>query len=1051
MKLKSRKIISMALVFFMMLTILPLAPVTAAAGTEIDTIEISGVEAPIPGDLVTGTPSGTTPSDANYSIVSGSWTNKHNQDLPSIGLTTFDKGYYAWAQFKIKAADGYSFPADNSSITLIVNGGLLEGEIWGWEDTERYVNVKDLIVNPVYTVDDVTIDGTKGSPIAPTEITIKAKGATFGSSVSIEITNLPAGLSQSTQRVDDTTAKITVTGTPTEVSTSAILFNSTYIKNNENAKFNITAPAVVPLTGSVEISGTAKYDETLTAVVTGTNNTGTLKYTWTRDGIAISGANEATYKLTESDVGKVVSVVVNSTNETGDLTCAGKLVEKADGPAAPTGLIGVKPSVGGGNDGKITGVDNTMIWSQKKEFTTFFYCSGTEITDLMAGTYYVRFFETSTHKASDYVTVVVPDGAAAYDVTFDVKNVEHSGDSKAYADEDYVVQFTPKAGLSLEKSDITVQVNSVAIDTWTFNDVTDTVTIPKASITGNVKITVALYEVTYEVSDATHNGGNKAAVGADFVVKFTPAEGYRMTVEHIVVKVNGSTTYEWDFDTETNTLTISKEVITGDVDITAHAEEIETEWDVTYEVSDATHNGADKAAVGEDFVVEFTPAEGYRMTVRQMVVKINGSTTYEWDFDTETNTLTISKEVITGDVDITAHAEKIPTEWDVTYEVSDATHNGANKAKVGEDFVVKFTPAEGYEMTITQMVVKVNGSTNYTDWTFDTATNTLTISKDVINGDVEITAHAKKIPTEWAVTYDVTDATHNGANKAKVGEDFVVKFTPAEGYRMTVRHIVVKINGSTTYEWDFDTETNTLTISKEVITGDVDITAHAKKIPTEWAVTYEVSDATHNGADKAKVGEDFVVKFTPAKGYKMTVTQMVVKVNGSTTYEWDFDTETNTLTISKEVITGDVEITAHAKKISSGGSYGGGSYVVPDKDADSKLRIVMQINNKNILVNGVTKVNDVAPVIVGDRTLVPIRVVTELLGGSADWDNATRTVTLKIDGKTMNMTIGKPIPGFGTSAVIMNDRTYVPVRYVMEKLGAEVEWINATRQIIIEK
>ena len=183
----------------------------------------------------------------------------------------------------------------------------------------------------------------------------------------------------------------------------------------------------------------------------------------------------------------------------------------------------------------------------------------------------------------------------------------------------------------------------------------------------------------------------------------------------------------------------------------------------------------------------------------------------------------------------------------------------------------------------------------------------------------------------------------------------------------------------------------------------------------------------------------------------MTITQMVVKVNGSPTYEWDFDTETNTLTISKEVITGDVEITAHAKKISSGGSYGGGSYVVPDKDADSKLRIVMQINNKNILVNGVTKVNDVAPVIVGDRTLVPIRVVTELLGGSADWDNATRTVTLKIDGKTMNMTIGKEIPGFGTSAVIMNDRTYVPVRYVMEKLGAEVEWINATRQIIIEK
>jgi len=124
---------------------------------------------------------------------------------------------------------------------------------------------------------------------------------------------------------------------------------------------------------------------------------------------------------------------------------------------------------------------------------------------------------------------------------------------------------------------------------------------------------------------------------------------------------------------------------------------------------------------------------------------------------------------------------------------------------------------------------------------------------------------------------------------------------------------------------------------------------------------------------------------------------------------------------------------------------------VTTENADYSQRIVMQINNKNILDNGKTMVNDVAPVIVGDRTLVPIRVVTELLGGTADWNDDTRTVTLNIDGKVLSMTIGREIPGFGTSAVIMNDRTYVPVRYVMEMLGANVEWIGATRQIIIEK
>ena len=124
---------------------------------------------------------------------------------------------------------------------------------------------------------------------------------------------------------------------------------------------------------------------------------------------------------------------------------------------------------------------------------------------------------------------------------------------------------------------------------------------------------------------------------------------------------------------------------------------------------------------------------------------------------------------------------------------------------------------------------------------------------------------------------------------------------------------------------------------------------------------------------------------------------------------------------------------------------------VTTENADYDKRIVMQINNKNILVDNRTVTNDVAPVIVGDRTMVPIRVVTELLGGTAEWNEDTRTVTLKIDDKVLSMTIDQPIPGFGTSATIINNRTYVPIRYVAEKLGANVEWIQAAQQIVIEK
>lgn len=114
-------------------------------------------------------------------------------------------------------------------------------------------------------------------------------------------------------------------------------------------------------------------------------------------------------------------------------------------------------------------------------------------------------------------------------------------------------------------------------------------------------------------------------------------------------------------------------------------------------------------------------------------------------------------------------------------------------------------------------------------------------------------------------------------------------------------------------------------------------------------------------------------------------------------------------------------------------------------------RIVLQINNRNVRIDNTTFTNDVAPVIVDNRTMVPIRVVTEALGGKADWNAAAQLVTLTIDGNVLRMTIGQTIPGFDAAPVILNDRTYVPIRYVAEKLGANVEWIAATQQIIIEK
>ena len=119
------------------------------------------------------------------------------------------------------------------------------------------------------------------------------------------------------------------------------------------------------------------------------------------------------------------------------------------------------------------------------------------------------------------------------------------------------------------------------------------------------------------------------------------------------------------------------------------------------------------------------------------------------------------------------------------------------------------------------------------------------------------------------------------------------------------------------------------------------------------------------------------------------------------------------------------------------------------KEYNSK--IILQIGNKEIKVVNKTIKNDAAPVIVDSRTMVPIRVVVEALGGTADWNNDTRTVTLTIDDKVLQLIIDKEIPGFGTGAKIMDSRTSVPVRYVAEYVGCDVQWLADTQQIVIQK
>ena len=124
-------------------------------------------------------------------------------------------------------------------------------------------------------------------------------------------------------------------------------------------------------------------------------------------------------------------------------------------------------------------------------------------------------------------------------------------------------------------------------------------------------------------------------------------------------------------------------------------------------------------------------------------------------------------------------------------------------------------------------------------------------------------------------------------------------------------------------------------------------------------------------------------------------------------------------------------------------------------DENTKL-IKMKINDVNYSINGEGKKMDAKPFIKNDRTLVPLRFIVEAIGGEVNWDNDNRLVTVNSKGKTIELPIdSKTIKIDGNdvnidqAAIIKGDRTFVPIRFIAENLDMVVNYINDTREIEI--
>ena len=114
-----------------------------------------------------------------------------------------------------------------------------------------------------------------------------------------------------------------------------------------------------------------------------------------------------------------------------------------------------------------------------------------------------------------------------------------------------------------------------------------------------------------------------------------------------------------------------------------------------------------------------------------------------------------------------------------------------------------------------------------------------------------------------------------------------------------------------------------------------------------------------------------------------------------------------------------------------------------------------------------------------DRTMVPLRAVANALGLSVTWDNASKTAIFTGDvyrngiptEQTVSFMIGRKTATYAydllelsgevvdhisgtismdTAPVIVDSRTFAPIRYLAEAFDAEVGWNNAAKTVLIE-
>ena len=418
--------------------------------------------------------------------------------------------------------------------------------------------------------------------------------------------------------------------------------------------------------------------------------TGTYTYNGSVHTATVSGYDPTTMDIsgnTATDAGDYTVRVTSKTGKwadgsTGAVTAAwsiGKATQEA-----PNGLIGVAPTTEGGSDGKISGVTDKMEY-RMADGSIYTACSGTEIENLSAGNYFVRYAEDNNHFAGPDMAVTVGEGAPLADCTITFNAGGGSGSMEPVtvkAETNYILPecgFTPPADQEFKAWEIGGTEYKVG-DSYTVNGDIEIKALWKNSV-----ITPSTYTVTVS-NDGNGTGAatpSTAAAGTTIILTAMPKEGYHFK--------------EWEVISGGVTIKNNKFIMPdNNVEVKAIFEEdtppAPTEHTVT--VTSGGNGTASaspaKAAAGAEITLSAAPDKGYHLK--------------EWQVESPAGLVITNNKFTMPDTNVAIKAifeedaPPAPTEFTITVKTDGNGTASASHAKavVGTEITLTAKPNKGY-------------------------------------------------------------------------------------------------------------------------------------------------------------------------------------------------------------------------------------------------------------------------------------------------------------------------------------------------------------------